>query len=171
MSRKYLNNRWCVRCNKREPTPYLKKNLKLLPTSGRVLDIGCGNGRNSEYMFHLGYNVIPVDMAPPDFGEKIILGEDALPDFRFDILLANYVLMFLRQHERISVMYQMHTRAAMGACLVIEMYPAKDAYEYDFDEIVEFYLDRGWTKLRKSIDKCVLRKDYEMPRTGHTVLD
>jgi len=82
MSRKYLNDRWCIRCGRKTPTPYLAKVLKLFSKKGMVLDIGCGNGRNSVFMTDQGYNVKSIDMAN-DFGNKIILGKDTLPDGPF----------------------------------------------------------------------------------------
>ena len=63
MSRKYLNDRWCIRCGRSTATPYLRQYAKLFPSKGRVLDIGCGNGRNTRFMEGLGYKVDPVDMA------------------------------------------------------------------------------------------------------------
>ena len=156
MSRKYLNNRWCVRCGRKEATPYLRKNSKLFPENGEVLDIGCGNGRNSKYMMELGYKVDPIDMAD-DFGIKCVLGEDPLPDKKYDILMANYILMFLDNDTRLKVMEEMNARAKEGSILMIEMYPAKDGYEYNFDNMVEYFLNKGWNKIRKSKDRCVLK--------------
>lgn len=156
MSRKYLNDRWCVRCGRKEATPYLRKNVKLFTESGEVLDIGCGNGRNSKYMMELGYKVDPIDMAD-DFGIKCVLGEDPLPDKKYDILMANYILMFLDEDTRLKVMEEMNARAKEGSILMMEMYPAKDGYEYNFDNMVEYFLSRGWNKIRKSKDRCVLK--------------
>jgi SAM-dependent methyltransferase len=160
MSRKYMNERWCVRCNKTEPTPYLKSNIKHLPFAldGYVLDIGCGNGRNSKYMEKLCYHVTSIDMAD-DHGERRILGRDPFPRGNYNIFLANYILMFLKPEERLKVMKDIDRRAKfLRNVLMIEMYPAKDAYPYDFDEIFNFFIDRGWRKIRKSKDKCLLEK-------------
>lgn len=158
MSRKYLNDRWCVRCGCKEATPYLRKNISLFPENGKVLDIGCGNGRNSKFMNELGYDVDPIDMAN-DFGIECVLGEDPLPNKKYDILLANYILMFLNEDTRLKVMNEMISRAAENAMLMIEMYPAKDAYEYNFDSMVDYFLGEGWSKVRKSKDRCILKNE------------
>jgi SAM-dependent methyltransferase len=102
MSRKYLNDKWCIRCGRKTPSPYLKNNVKLLPKEGKVLDIGCGNGRNSIFMKEKGYVVTSVDMVE-DFGNKNIIGEDPLPSDKYDIILDNYILMFLDKKERKQV--------------------------------------------------------------------
>jgi len=158
MSRKYMNGKWCVRCGKDVPTPYLRKNTKLFPEKGQVLDIGCGNGRNSRYMMELGYAVDPIDMVN-DFGIKCVLGKDPLPNKKYDIILANYILMFLDSGTRKRVMSEIHSRAKENATLMIEMYPAKDAHEYDFDSMVDYFLNSGWNKIRRSKDRCVLKKN------------
>jgi hypothetical protein len=67
--------------------------------------------------------------------------------------------MFLDEDTRYKVMSEMNSRAKRNAVLMIEMYPAKDAYEYNFDSMVDYFLNNGWDKLRKSKDKCVLWKN------------
>jgi SAM-dependent methyltransferase len=157
MSRKYLNDKWCVRCGRKEATPYLRKNTKLFPENGKVLDIGCGNGRNSKYMAELGYDVDSVDMVN-DFGIKCVLGEDPLPNKKYDIILANYVLMFLDENTRFKVMREMNSRAKENSMLMMEMYPAKDAHTYNFDSMVDYFLNEGWSKIRKLKDRCILKR-------------
>jgi hypothetical protein len=121
------------------------------------LDIGCGNGRNSRYMMRLGYDVDPIDMVD-DFGIKCVLGKDRLPNKKYDILLVNYILMFLDNDTRLKVMDEINACAKDEAVLMLEMYPAKDAYEYDFNSIVNYFLAEGWYKVRKSKDRCILKK-------------
>jgi len=160
MSRQYLNDRWCARCDHKKATPYLRQYARLFPeTPGKVLDIGCGNGRNSRFMMDLGYDVDGIDMAPKDFGVKVVLGEDDLPKKKYDIILANFILMFLNKKELRKVNSEILKCSKKGTTMMIEMYPAKDAYEYDLDSIVSYYTSKGWIKIRKSKDKCVLRRE------------
>lgn len=158
MSRKYMNDRWCVRCGRTAPTPYLKRNLKHLPKTGRVLDIGCGNGRNSKFMVAQGYTVDSIDMVG-DFGKKCMLGEDPLPKrYKYDILLANYVLMFLDNRAYEKTIAEMLKVAKVRSWVMIEMYPAKDAYAYHMPHVIHPFEEEGFEAFRQSKDRCILRR-------------
>lgn len=46
--------------------PWLDRFLNLLPASGRILDIGCGNGMPiADYFIRLGFQVMGVDSSTP----------------------------------------------------------------------------------------------------------
>lgn len=108
MSRQYMNDRWCVRCGRNTPTPYVRDNLPLFKNIDEnqfnitVLDVGCGNGRNTVFLRHHGFeHVSALDMAG-DFGAKCELGKDRIPfcGKHFNVVLCNYVFMFLSEKER-----------------------------------------------------------------------
>ena len=133
MSRKYLNDRWCVRCNKCAPTPYLVSHFAQLmggvAYDDFIVDMGCGNGRNSKYLLEQNYiRTMAFDMAG-DYGLPMILGRDKFPvrDHSIKVILANYVLMFLNQKERAQVRREILRMAAPGCRLMVELYPAKDS--------------------------------------------
>ena len=160
MSRKYLNDRWCARCGRKEPTPYLRKHIdELINFEGaKVLDIGCGNGRNSIFMTEHGYDVTSIDMCN-DFGTKIILGKDPFPKDKYDIILANYILMFLNEKERSQVYKEINKNSHVGTMFVVEMYAAKDANKYDLDDMVKTFKTMGWTVNHKIKDKFIMSKE------------
>jgi ubiquinone/menaquinone biosynthesis C-methylase UbiE len=138
MSRKYIKEKWCVRCGKKTPTPYLQKNVGLLQTEGKtVVDVGCGNGRNTIFMRDQGFDVTPLDMCN-DLGEDMILGKDAFPlgDKSVDIILSNYVMMFLDEDERDQVIAEMKRVAKPGCKIMLELYPAKDSFAVNKAEMI-----------------------------------
>jgi SAM-dependent methyltransferase len=145
MSRKYVNEKWCVRCGKTTPTPYLQKNIGLLGDKNSeklVVDVGCGNGRNTIFMQDQGFRVVPLDMCN-DLGENIILGKDPFPlaDDSVDIILSNYVMMFLSAEERDQVIKEMKRVAKTGCKIILELYPAKDSFIVNEEEMVAMQKD------------------------------
>jgi len=160
MTRRYMNGRYCVRCNKTEPTPYLRKNLALMGCPGHAIDIGCGNMRNTRFISSHGWSVTPIDMC--DAQNPRILGHDAFPfkDGSVNLFLANYVFMFLDQKERAHVIGEIQRTAAPGARIMIELYPAKDSCIHTKketnalrDELIE---NIGWRVVRKPSERCIL---------------
>lgn len=138
MSRKYMNDRWCVRCSREGATPFLKKHWpklhgEALSTAAvlatPILDIGCGNGRNLRYLRSLGFhNVVGFDMSA-DFGYQLKLGKDRFPllDHSVSAILANYVFMFLNKTERTQVIRELRRVAKPDCRIMVELYPAKDS--------------------------------------------
>lgn len=135
MSRKRVGDRLSVRCTKLSPTPFLKKWLERLVYRGlvrgldNVLDLGCGNGRNLRYLQDKGYKVTGIDMVG-DIGMKVMLGHEKLP-FKaetFEVILLNYVLMFLDKAERCQLYHEIDLVAKNNCVLFVEMYPAKDGH-------------------------------------------
>jgi len=158
MSRKYLNDKYCVRCGRKNATPYLRKNISLLE-DGRsklvVVDVGCGNGRNSEYMKERGHTVTSLDMVP-DYGHKMVLGTDLIPkkDKGTDIILCNYLLMFLNKKERTQLIKEFKRIALKNCIIMVELYPAKDCYAKTKEEMIEMQAEifnpLKWQKIRYS---------------------
>ena len=143
MSRKYVNDKWCVRCGKTTPTPYLQKNISLLQTEGKtVVDVGCGNGRNTIFMRDQGFRVVPLDMCN-SLGEDMTLGKDKFPleDNSVDIILSNYVMMFLDEDERDQVIEEMKRVAKFGCKIMLELYPAKDSFAVNKEEMIAMQKD------------------------------
>jgi len=141
MSRKYLNDKYCVRCGRKNATPYLRKNTLLLEGNQkklRVVDAGCGNGRNSEHMKERGHSVLSLDMVD-DYGCEMVLGIDSLPmkDKTADIILCNYLLMFLSKKERTQLIKEFKRIASDGCMIMVELYPAKDCYAKTKEEMIE----------------------------------
>jgi len=175
MSREYLNGKWCVRCGKKDPTPYLRDNWELFikhyanhPVASviNVVDIGCGNGRNSEFMKKKGFSVISIDMVN-DYGIPCIMGQQELPLFPYsiDVILANYSLMFLDKKERKKVISNLKLAARHQCTLMVELYEAKDSFAPDKKSMLALqktiFDAFGWDKVKYSQGKFIARKQGE----------
>jgi SAM-dependent methyltransferase len=170
MSRELLNNKYCVRCGKKDPTPYLKKYVHLFKDADdwenqSVVDIGCGNGRNSEFMKQEGFkNVVSLDMKP-DYGLAMTLGEDKMPvpDKSVNVILANYILMFLNYREFNQVMDEVERIAAPGAIFMYELYAAKDSHCKNKQQLIscrDGIVSRlGWKKIRHAQERGILQEE------------
>jgi len=164
MSRKYLNDKYCVRCSKKTATPYLRDNMELLCPKAcgnlrkqlQVVDIGCGNGRNSEFMKQNGYEkILSLDMVN-DYGKDMVVGRDKIPlrDHSTDIILCNYLMMFLNKTERKQLIREIKRIAKSSCRIMVELYPAKDSETTTKQEMLnlqkEIFDALGWTKIRYS---------------------
>ena len=98
-----------VRSPHSAPTPYLKSLSglfgKIINNRGciwghkeviKVVDLGCGNGRNSKYLESLFFNVLSFDKQD-DYGYLLYLEKQSIPIFggEVNIFLLQYVLMFI----------------------------------------------------------------------------
>jgi ubiquinone/menaquinone biosynthesis C-methylase UbiE len=106
-------------------------------------------------MMRLGHTVLALDMVD-DYGNEFVLGKDPLPlgDGRADIILCNYVLMFLSPGERHQVIKEFKRIASSGTRIMVELYAAKDSYAVNDTELAEMqkkvFKKLGWNKLRYS---------------------
>ena len=100
-----------------EPIPILKDSLNFI-SSGEVLELGVGNGRNTLYLLSKSFKVTGVDISPE--GIKILqqrtsanpnlnlIVSDVLtfkPDKKFDLIIAIGLLHFLNS-KQISLLIQ-----------------------------------------------------------------
>lgn len=191
MSRKYMNERWCVRCHRPGMTPFLRTSLGkierqfaahngLVRSEITVADIGCGNGRNLKALAELGYvRLSGYDMCgDSEYAKTMLLGHLPIPEETgaVDLVLANYIFMFLDEAETTQVISEINRMTHHLSVIVIELYPAKDsritdnkamvAMQHSLHRELESKLEDGWMweRVRWCKGKCVLRK-FKLPRS------
>ena len=163
-----MSNFKSVRCGSSKPTPFLRKNIGLLTEcvdAAHVVDIGCGNGRNSIYLRDLGMHVMSLD-GKGDYGIKWKAGNKIPTEAgSVDIILCNYVLMFLKGCTRNDVYAEIDRVAVNGCRLMIEVDNIKnslinteDLLEELNDEIKVEFEDRGWRVLKLLKNKYIYEK-------------
>ena len=106
----------------------------------KVLDAGCGEGRNLMYFINSGYDVYGIDINPmaikalqfivssirPDLSKNHFKEEDianlSFPDNTFDLIIASAVLHFARNHNHFFKMAEQLIRSLKsGAMLFIRI--------------------------------------------------
>ncbi len=135
--------------------------------SGKVLDLGCGEGRDAVYFASLGFQVTAVDLAPSGLEKARRLAEDLgapVPDLRcqdiretrldegYDLFFAGNSLgslgrgcvAFIRRMQRATPKGGLHAvRVATTDAWGLEQRPG----HYRFDRLELKHLYRGWQLL------------------------
>lgn len=146
-----------IRNNTKSPSPFLKKYFDdfNFAKDSLIVDLGCGNRRNMKYLESKGFKVIGFDRAE-DAPNKINLGRDELPIENCEVILCNFVMCFLNSNERKHLIKEINRISKIKTILFLEMFPAKNSVEYDFDEIIDRF--DNWEILKKVKDKIILIK-------------
>lgn len=149
-----------IRCGSHKPTPYLKNNINKLDIkkSALIVDLGCGNCRNTNYLLEKGFtNIYPFDKSN-DALNKIDLGKEHIPlDIKnSDLVLCNYVLCFLNAKERRHMVHEISRITRSGSYLMVEMFKAKSAKPYNIDKIRLLF--KKWETVHQSKDRFILKR-------------
>jgi O-methyltransferase involved in polyketide biosynthesis len=85
-------------------------------------------------------NIVGFDMNASYPGTKLCLGHKRFPlkAKTVNLILANYVFMFLSDEELDFVFNDINRVAARGAVMVVELYPAKDSRVHTAEEVERF---------------------------------
>lgn len=99
--------------------------LKHIKPGGRILDLGCGSGRDSRAFLERGYDVVPVDgsaelakLAGAYIGREVIVADfrEFEPEGTFDGIWACASLLHLPKEEIAAVMRKLADHLAEGGC-------------------------------------------------------
>ncbi len=76
--------------------------LGLLKEGGFALDLGCGDGSDSDALKALGYEVTPVDIGSPYPSIKEDIRRYRIDPDRYDVIICNNVLPFISDKEDVK---------------------------------------------------------------------
>ena len=149
--------------NDKDPSPLVVQIAGLL-SSGTVLDLGAGNGRNAFYLANQGFNVVAVDVDEERIEElkrksdleskKVVVVESDInafhPTQQFDVVLCTMVLHFLSPDNVKSMIEKMKEWTKKGGYNVVTAYSDKNEsgkrpYLFGRNELRDYY--KGWNVL------------------------
>jgi len=166
-----------------------------LPTSGQILDVGAGVGRDAKWLVNLGFDVVAVEPASQfmEIGKELTQGQsvhwmaDILPELssvyqlqtRFDLILLSAVWMHIPSRQRERAFRKLSNLLKPGGKLVISLRHGSSPdercmYPVDVDEVTRFAQQFGLSvkKIIQDNDK-LKRQDVfwetvvlEMPDDG-----
>ena len=102
--------------------------LKHIKPGGRILDLGCGSGRDSRAFLERGYEVVAVDgsrelakIAGAYIGQKVIVADfrEFEPEGTFDGIWACASLLHLPKEDIAPVMRKMTLHLAESGCFYV----------------------------------------------------
>lgn len=156
---------------------FLKHYYQELSLSNKILDVGCGHYRNLYLFYQLGFKelygidrLIPQPIELPKRFKVNFIQNDIIQGLpykakEFDIVLCNYLLMFIPR-EKLSYVLNEILRVTKVFCIIEtqkQFHEAKNSQlmQYDFKEIVQYIKNSDEfeildTKIYK--EKLILRR-------------
>lgn len=147
-----------------EPTPAIVAFFEQLPkTPLRVLDVGCGQGRDALFIARLGHHVLGVDLSANGIGDLTRMASrqglpiegvvadivSFVPDGDFDVVLIDRTLHMLTEAERLAVLARLIDHVVPGGLVLIADEPSNMA------------------GFRAVLEKSDAEWDCELDRRGH----
>lgn len=119
-----------------EPSEHIDEFLELLPTNGKILDVGCGNGVDSINVKNKGFDVVGVDMSDKMLdiarskypGIDFRLGDMRKLDFdedEFDGIIASCSLIHIPKKDVPKTLEQFATFLKQGGVIYIQLQSGK----------------------------------------------
>lgn len=169
MRLRVLREEYCAKCPivKRSPrSTGVKMLLEVYKETGRVLDLGCSNWRNSAFLEGRGFVSVRAD-ALPETKPDVVAYPTRLPfrDKAFDVVLLTHILMFLESKDQWEEALREVARCARRY-VVVEAYRVKNEKALDYTPQELLQLVSRYTIARRNVrpDMQNLVVDVSRPR-------
>jgi len=150
-----------------KPHKLVIESIKYLPPSTKVLDLGCGEGKNSFYLAKKGFDVSSIDISEvgikklQDFAKKEklkikaeVCGANSFLDVceEFDAIFCMNVLQFIDQKNIVSIINKINSKTKSKGLNVVASFVAetekqkqivmsRGRYLFDEGELKKIYKD------------------------------
>ena len=119
-----------------DPSDYVDTFLSLIPSNGKILDVGCGVGVDAGYMYSKGFKVVGIDLSR----EMLKIARQHFPqiDFRlldikkinygansFDGIFASFSLIHLPKKDIPNILKKFYKILKRGGVLYIALHEGK----------------------------------------------
>lgn len=174
-----------------KPSEYLDEFLELLPTNGKVLDVGCGVGVDSDYMQAKGFKVVGVDISEKML--EIARSNNSNVDFRledvrsvefgkneFDGIVASCSLIHISKEEVPKTLKRLSLFLKSGGIIYISLQSGEskeifidEPFKHDeklflniisFDEIKKLLTEEGFEIMHRHERKAEKKEELDFTK-------
>ena len=147
-----------------------KEFLSMVKSSGKVLDLGCGSGRDSLYFKNAGFDVTSVDgsielakEAEKLINQEVIVSkfEDFKSEERFDGIWACASLLHVRRENIGEVLRNLADNLNKGSVFYLSFKYGDDEYIDERGRYFNCYKEEGFEKMVSSIKEYKVKSMYK----------
>jgi|TARA_B100000029_G_scaffold101780_2_gene92170 SAM-dependent methyltransferase len=172
LDKKYWNNYYANHHGLGKPSSFAKSIIELLPEKCNLMELGCGNGRDSFYFAKMGHSVWACDQSDviinalptlennsPHFYVDDVRNMASIPDMEFDAIYARFVLHALSENEARQAFEWTFNHLKTGGKFYSESRSIKDPIFGDGEKMDDQIYKTDHR--RRFLDKDVLISDLE----------